>query len=133
MKRETMAQTFGLAFGAVYVLVGIVGFFVTAGVGFAASEGDKLFGLLELNPLHNVVHLLIGGFLIVGSGTALGARAVNSLVGLVYLVVGVVGFALVDKSGNLIAVNIWDNVLHLATAVVALTLGRSIGAQPAAP
>src|SRR5690554_76890 len=54
------AQYFALAIGVIYVLVGLSGFLVTGFDGFASPEGELLLGF-EVNPLHNIVHLLIGG------------------------------------------------------------------------
>jgi len=48
-----------LAIGAVYTLVGILGFLVTGLEDFAAETDKTLLGF-ELNPLHNIVHLAIG-------------------------------------------------------------------------
>ena len=44
-------------FGTVYLLVGLAGFVVTSGVGFAATEGRNLL-LFEVNPLHQSLRLL---------------------------------------------------------------------------
>jgi hypothetical protein len=52
-------------FGAVYVVVGLLGFVVTGGVQFLATEGGLLLGVFEVNPLHNIAHLLIGGALLI--------------------------------------------------------------------
>jgi hypothetical protein len=54
------AQWLALVIGAVYVLVGLVGFAVTGFDGFAEPDGELLLGIFEINPLHNIVHLLIG-------------------------------------------------------------------------
>ena len=48
------------AFGAVFLLVGLIGFAVTGAVGFAGREGTALLGLFDVNPLHNIVHLPSG-------------------------------------------------------------------------
>jgi hypothetical protein len=53
------AQWLALVIGAAYVLAGLAGFAVTGFDGFAAPDGELLLGL-EVNPLHNIVHLLIG-------------------------------------------------------------------------
>lgn len=42
-------------------MVGVAGFAVTGFDGFADPDGELLLGLFEVNPLHNIVHLLIGG------------------------------------------------------------------------
>lgn len=119
----TMNQQFGYAFGVVYLLVGLVGFAVTGSVDFAATSGKDLI-FFELNPLHNIVHIAVG--VLLAGGAASGAKAsksVNLLVGVVYLLVGLVGFALVGSSANIVALNHPDNFLHLATAALALAVG----------
>ncbi|WP_026536194.1 DUF4383 domain-containing protein [Arthrobacter sp. H14] len=112
-------------FGAVYLLVGILGFFVTSGVGFFATEGRNLI-IFEVNPLHNVIHLAIGAaLLIAGMKSVAAAKSVNIAVGAVYLLVGVVGLFILDSALNIIALNGADNVLHLASAVLLLGVGLS--------
>jgi hypothetical protein len=113
-------------FGAVYLLVGAAGFVVTSGVGFAATEGEKLL-LFEVNPLHNIVHVAIGAALLLASRTVAAAKGVNVTVGAVYLLVGVLGLFLVGTGANIIALNGADNVLHLASAL--LLLGVGLGAD----
>jgi hypothetical protein len=113
----------GGVLGAVYVLVGALGFAVTRGIGFAAPTGAQLI-IFELNPLHNVVHVLVGGLL---AGAALGAtaasRAVNAVLGAVYLLVGVAGFLAAGSELNILAVNRPDDVLHLVSAALLLGVG----------
>ena len=50
-------------FGAVYLLVGLLGFTATSGVGFFDTKGGLLLGIFEVNVFHNVAHLLIGAAL----------------------------------------------------------------------
>ncbi len=111
-------------FGAVYLLVGLLGFAVTGGVGFIATEGGLLLGIFEVNPLHNIAHLLIGAALLVaGLANARAAKGVNITVGAVYLLLGIVGFFLVGTAANILALNTADHFLHLASAVVLLGVG----------
>jgi len=114
----------GYTFGAVYLLVGLAGFTVSAGHGFAATSGGRLLGLFEVNGLHNLVHLLVGA-LLVGAARAGStvSRAVNLLVGGVYLLVGVAGLFLLHSTANLLALNGPDNGLHFASALVLLGSG----------
>ena len=66
-------------FGAVYLLVGALGFAYTGGVGFVATQGGLILGIFEVNPLHNIAHLLIGAaLLIAGLVSAVAAKTVNS-------------------------------------------------------
>ncbi|WP_434618609.1 DUF4383 domain-containing protein [Arthrobacter sp. A5] len=112
-------------FGAVYLLVGILGFFVTAGIGFFATEGSNVI-VFAVNPLHNIIHLAIGAaLLIAGLKSVPAAKSVNTTVGAVYLLVGILGLFLLGSSLNIIALNGADNVLHLASAVLLLGVGLS--------
>lgn len=115
-------------FGGVYVLVGLLGFAVTGGVGFIATEGGLLLGIFEVNPLHNVAHLLIGAaLLIAGLASAKAAKVVNITVGATYLLLGIAGFFLVGTAANILALNTFDHFLHLASALVLLGVG--VGAE----
>ena len=118
-------------FGGVYVLVGLLGFFWVNDVPFAGpgNGSNAIFGLFEVNPLHNAVHLLVGfSLLIFGVSTAYAARAVNLTVGVVYLLLGIVGFFLAAPDGgtspiNFLALNTGDQILHLASALILLAVG----------
>lgn len=110
-------------FGAVYLLVGLLGFAVTGGIGFAASTGGLVLGIFMVNPLHNFAHLLIGAaLLIAGLTTVRAARTVNTVVGAAYLLLGIVGF-FVSGPIDVLALNVPDHFLHLASAIVLLGVG----------
>ena len=112
-------------FGVVYLLIGLVGFAVTGFSNVASTNtGDNLI-VFEINPLHNVVHLAIGVLLLAASRTVATAKGANTLVGAVYLLVGVLGLFLIDTDANILSLNGADNVLHLASAVVLLGVGLS--------
>jgi hypothetical protein len=117
------ARRFAAVFGAVYVLVGIAGFAVTGLSDFAATSSDKLI-LFGLNPLHNIVHLLVGAVWLAASRNEQSARVVSTAIGAVYLLVGVVGLFIAGNSDlNLLNLNQPDNVLHLGSAVLGLYFG----------
>ncbi|WP_375405255.1 DUF4383 domain-containing protein [uncultured Amnibacterium sp.] len=125
-------------FGAAYVLVGLLGFFWVNDVPFAGpgDGSNAIFGIFEVNPLHNIAHLLIGAaLLIAGAGTAASAKAANSTVGALYLLLGVVGFFLTAPDGgrspiNVLSLNVPDHILHVASALLLLATG--LGADPGA-
>jgi hypothetical protein len=122
--RQSPNRIVAAIFGAVYLLVGLLGFAFTGGVGFVATQGGLLLGIFEVNPLHNVAHLLIGAaLLIAGLSSAVAAKTVNTVVGAVYLLLGIVGFFLVGTSLNILALNTPDHFLHLASAIVLLGTG----------
>ena len=123
--RNSPNRIVATVFGAVYVLVGLLGFAVTGGVGFIATEGGLLLGIFQVNPLHNVAHLLIGAaLLIAGLVSATAAKTVNIVVGGAYLLLGIVGFFLAGTAANILALNTADHFLHLASAIVLLAVGR---------
>jgi purine-cytosine permease-like protein len=116
----------GLVLGVVYLLVGMLGFFLTSETGFAATSGPKVIDLFQVNPLHNLVHLAVGIVLVVTALVGIRpARIANMTLGAIFLLVGVVGLLLAspDNALNILAINGADNVLNFATAVVLLCVG----------
>lgn len=124
----------GALFGAGYVLIGLLGFTVTGGIDFFATDGGRLFNIFELNVFHNITHLLIGSaLLIAGLSTIPAARVVNMTIGGAFLLLGLVGLFVIDSPYNYLAINTADNVLHFASAAVLLAVGlgaeKGVGAQ----
>ena len=114
----------GVVFGAVYILIGVLGFTVTAGVGLFDTAGGLLLGIFEVNVFHNVAHLLIGAaLLIAGLSSVKAARMTNTVVGAAYLILGVAGLIIIGGPLNILALNGADNVLHFASAAVLLAVG----------
>jgi zinc transporter ZupT len=127
-------QRFAQVFGAVYVLVGLLGFAFTGFSNFAGTSDDRLLAF-GVNPLHNIVHLAVGALWLASSRTESSARAVSMLIGAVYLLVGVVGlFISGDSDLNILNLNQPDNALHLASAALGLYFGLAArrSAAPAA-
>ena len=118
--RDNAATLFAKVFGAVYVLVGLAGFAVTGFDGWFATDTGETLLWFELNPFHNVVHLLIGAALLAGAGRPGSAKAIAAVVGAAYAVVGIIGFWAVGESWNILSLNQPDNWLHIGTAVLAL-------------
>jgi uncharacterized membrane protein YuzA (DUF378 family) len=116
------AQLLALAIGAVYTLVGIVGFFVTGFENFAAETDKTLLGF-EINPLHNIVHLVIGL-----AGLALWrrldtARTYGWLLAAGYGLAFIYGlFAAGNSDINFLSINGADNGLHLVSAAAGLLI-----------
>ncbi len=120
---SSVNRLLGYVLGAVYLLIGALGFAVTSDVGFASRNGDLLLGF-EVNPLHNIVHLLVGVVLLLGATRGVAAaRSANIAIGGTYLVVGLLGLFILDSSANILALNSADNVLHLVSAAALLGAG----------
>ena len=114
----------GTVFGVVYLLVGLIGFIYTGVSNFAGTDtGDKILGIFEVNPLHNIVHLAIGALLLAAGRAVSTAKGANTAVGAVYLLVGVLGLFILDSAANILSLNSADNVLHFASAAVLLGVG----------
>lgn len=124
--RTSPNRLVAVIFGAVYLVVGLLGFAVTGGVSFLATEGGLLLGIFMVNPAHNVAHLLIGAALLVaGLASVRAAKGANTVVGAAYLLLGIVGFFLVGTAANVLALNTFDHFLHLASALVLIAVGLS--------
>ncbi|MDT7573356.1 MAG: hypothetical protein QOE05_3530 [Actinomycetota bacterium] len=115
--RRSLNQTLALAFGAVYALVGVLGFFVSGDVDFAGEKGSSLLGF-DVNGLHSVVHLLIGVALMAASRTHAAARATNVTIGAVYLLLAALGPVINDTAADIIGLNGADHFLHAASGVL---------------
>lgn len=123
---KSLVQTIVPLIGAFYVLIGVVGFFVTGFSNFVQNTDDTLVGF-SVNPFHNVVHFAIGAFLILmalNKNKAVGEGAIMG-VGLFYVVafvIGVVG----DRNLTILSMTgagDLENFNHLINGVVLLVLG----------
>ena len=133
---RTPAQMFALVFGVVYLLIGIVGFAVTGFDEFAGKTFNEKLIVFPLNPLHNIVHLADGALWIGESRRHDTAKSVNTLIGVVYLLVAVLGFAgLLEFLAIEGGVDGADNWLHVASGALSLyfgTAGAEVARRPAA-
>lgn len=131
---RTPAQTFALVFGAVYLLIGLVGFAVTGFDQFATWNDDQLI-IFTLNPLHNLVHLAIGAVWVGAASKHDTAKTANLGIGVVYLLVALLGFLEVDFVAELLSINGGDqaagsatdpdNFLHLISGAAGVFFGTA--------
>ena len=133
MGNKSLAAGASLLIGAAYVAVGIVGFFITGFGSFLADTGDTLlFGFASINPMHNLVHILVGAFLIAMTkfSTASTEGALMG-VGLFYITAFVIGVIAPDNL-TIISMNgagDGENLVHIVTGITALTAGLLSSAQ----
>ncbi len=122
-----LVQRFAQIFGAIYLLVGILGFIPPLVVGELPPQviggmgpfGGLLLGLFAVNWFHSLTHLLIGaaGLAVYGSFSA--SRAYALALGVAYGALAVLGLLFgVLFLGGLMPLNRWDHALHLLTALV---------------
>jgi hypothetical protein len=131
---ETAAQKAAVAFGVVFLLVGIAGFIpgLTTNLDamqFAGHEsGALLFGIFQVSILHNLVHILYG---LAGLGLATThVAARNYLIwgGAVYALLWLYGLIIADDvPANFVPVNFADDWLHFVLAVAMILLGVFLG------
>ena len=122
----SLAARFGVALGAFYVALGVLGFFVTGFEGFTQNGPDKLLGV-SVNPFHNIAHLGIGALLIILSLQKNSAATEGAVmgVGLFYITAFVIG---VTSSDNLTILSMFGegevaNFFHLISGVALLAVG----------
>jgi hypothetical protein len=113
-------KRFAQILGVVLVLVGVVGLVL----------GDKVWlGILNVDIVEDIVHLATGGLLAyVGfSGMDLSAaRGVVLALGVVYLLVGILGFVVPTMFGLIPnGYTVFDNLLHLALGGLSLAVALS--------
>ncbi|MHA7300903.1 DUF4383 domain-containing protein [Pseudarthrobacter sp. MDT1-22] len=126
---RTNVQKASMLVGAVFLLVGILGFVpgITGNfdqLHFAGHESEAmLLGLFQVSVLHNIVHLLFGAAGIALAKTATGAKSFLLYGGIIYLVLFVYGLIVPQESaGNFVPLNGFDNGLHLLLGVGMIAL-----------
>lgn len=103
--------------GVVLLLVGVVGLVL----------GDRVWlGILNVDILEDIVHLITGGLLAyLGFGRADLALARNLVLalGVIYLVVGILGFVVPTMFGLIPhGYTVFDDLLHLALGVLSIAV-----------
>lgn len=134
---KAAVQKAALTVGAVFLLVGILGFIpgITTGydtLRFAGHRsGAMLLGTFAVSALHNIVHLLFGVLGVALHGTFNGAKCYLIGGGLVYAVLWLYGVLVDhDSTANVVPLNAADNWLHLGLALGMLALGILLGRVP---
>ncbi len=122
---------FALAFGIVFLLVGIAGFipaFVTPpemprDLAVEAGHG-LLFGLFPVNVVHNVIHIAFGLWGLAAYRTLSSARLYARSVAIIYAVLAVMGLIpTLDVVFGLVPIHGHDIWLHVVLAAVAAYFG----------
>lgn len=114
-----MLKTAAIVFGIFFLVAGIAGFSASL------APNGMLFGLFMVGAVHNCVHLGSGVFALLCAFAGAGAaRKYFQIFGIVYLLVGLMGFYYGDSPLlGIMAHNKADIGLHLVIAAVSLYLG----------
>ena len=110
-------RVYAQVLGVVLILTGVLGLVL----------GERLLlGILNIDILEDIVHILTGGLLAyVGFGrTSLAlARTLVLALGIIYLVVGLLGFVVPTLFGLLPdGYTVFDNLLHLALGLLSIAV-----------
>ena len=129
-KAAKFVRTMAGLVGAVFLLVGILGFIPGITSNYSSMEflgngsDAKLLGLFEVSILHNIVHLLFG---VAGLAMAKATKSATTYLiggGVIYLVLTVYGFLVGQNSAaNFVPVNTADDILHLVLGIGMIALG----------
>jgi hypothetical protein len=119
---RTWPEMLALAFGAIYLLIGIVGFFITGFDDFFAHDTNETLLGFEINGAHNVVHILIGAAGLVLAQSLAGARTYGWLLAVGYGAAFLYGLFAIGRDWDFLSLNWADNILHLVTALVGLLI-----------
>lgn len=103
-------------FGLVLLIIGILGFMP------AFTPNGLLLGYFAINDMHNILHVVTGVIALVLAMDSIYSRWFFRIFGLIYLVIGVIGFWHPEMMGFM-TMNGADNVLHTVIGVVALLIG----------
>ena len=133
---RTPIQLAAGAVGAVFLLVGILGFIpgVTSNydqIEFAGHMSEaELLGIFQVSILHNIVHLLFGVAGLAMMRTAPLARQFLIGGGVIYGVLWIYGLLVDHESdANFVPLNDADNWLHLVLSVGMIALGLVLGGR----
>jgi Domain of unknown function (DUF4383) len=128
MEAASPARLYALLVGSALTIAGIIGFFYDSSFDTGSSlTSEAVFGVLDVNGWHNVVHLATGLLGLAAAGYA--ARTYALGLGLVYVVVAIWGFAETSNGFGVILdflpVNTEDNILHLLLGLTGLAAGAA--------
>lgn len=117
------SRAFALASAAVYLGAGLVGFAVTGIDAPFTGPADTKVVILAINPLHNVIHLVLGACYALGAASEQGARYANVAIGAGLLGAFVLGVAGGGAFLNITSIGEPDNWLHLIWGLASVTVG----------
>ena len=108
-------RTACIVFGAVFILVGLLG--------FVPNPLVSADGIFAVNASHNIVHLISGIALLVGALALDEPRMTLRAVGIAYGVIAILGLFSGDMLLGFIHINGADRWLHVLLAIVIAAAG----------
>ncbi|RDI16576.1 DUF4383 domain-containing protein [Lentzea flaviverrucosa] len=124
MNRLRWPQKLAIGTGALLVLWGVAGFFVTGFSSFAGEADTWVLGL-RVNPLQNVIHLVFGAALLSAVPRLKALSGTGLLLAVLFLVMFGLGLARYDgEVVNFLNVNPGSNALHLFAGFASLAAAQ---------
>lgn len=131
---RSAVQIVAAIFGAVFLLVGILGFVpgITQNyetLMFAGHHSEAtLLGIFQVSVLHNIVHLLFGIVGLVALRSRALAKGYLIVGGIIYAVLWIYGLVVpMESMGNFVPLNTADNWLHFVLSVAMIGAGVFLG------
>jgi Domain of unknown function (DUF4383) len=121
MGDRSTVQWVALVFGLIYLVAGVLGFVPSLG-GSDTQTNHALFGIFQVNLVHNLVHVLIGIGGLAAASSILNSRRYCRVVGVILLLLGVIGIGIANPLG-LVYLGQADIPLHLVTGAVLAYFG----------
>jgi hypothetical protein len=106
-----MVQAVAAVFGAIYLVAGVLGFFI-----------HPLLGFLQVNLLHNLVHIVIGIGGLAAASSLANSKTFCQIAGGILLLLGLIGIGVANPFG-LLYLGGADIALHLVTGGVLAYFG----------
>jgi len=112
-----------LLWGVVFIAVGLLGFVNNPIIGISENA------IFHADTVHNIVHIVSGVlFLLVALAAPASSRRFLILFGIVYFIIGIVGFVNMGSTGmgevlGFLHVNGADNYLHVGLGIIILLSG----------
>jgi hypothetical protein len=116
-----MAKKSALIFGIIFVLAGILGFFM-----------NPVIGLIAANTASNIIHIIIGIILLVVAGKSSAAMALKT-VGIIYVIWAILSFLGVNVGPASTATAWFYLVVGIIIAALGFASKKGMSSAPAAP
>jgi hypothetical protein len=111
MGNRSMMQAVAAVFGAIYLVAGVLGFFI-----------HPLLGIFQVNFLHDLVHIAIGIGGLAAASSLANSKTFCQIAGVILLLLGLIGIGVANPFG-LLYIGGADVALHLVTGGVLAYFG----------
>jgi Domain of unknown function (DUF4383) len=111
MGNRSVVQAVAAVFGAIYLVAGVLGFFI-----------HPQLGIFQVNLLHNLIHIVIGIGGLAAASSLANSKTFCQIAGVILLLLGLIGVGVANPFG-LLYLGGSDIALHLVTGGVLAYFG----------